>query len=79
MEDEQIKVVKNWPKLTLVRDIQIFIGFANFYRHFIQGFSKIAALLTSMLKTTTSFEKSTLKVLKPDNNEVIGAGDGRAN
>ena len=29
----------------------MFIGFANFYRRFIQGFSKIAAPLTSMLKT----------------------------
>ena len=35
IEDEQIKVVKNWPELTSVRDIQIFIGFANFYRYFI--------------------------------------------
>ena len=31
MEDKQIKVVKNWPKPTSVRDIQVFIGFANFY------------------------------------------------
>ena len=31
IEDEQIKVVKNWPKPTSVRDIQMLIGFANFY------------------------------------------------
>ncbi len=30
----------------------MFLGFANFYRRFIKGFSKIAAPLTSMLKTT---------------------------
>ena len=46
MEDEQIEAVKNWPKPTSVRDIQVFIGFANFYQRFIQGFSKIAAPLT---------------------------------
>ena len=29
----------------------MFLGFANFYRRFIQGFSRIAAPLTSILKT----------------------------
>ena len=31
MDDEQIEIVKNWPEPTSVRDIQVFIGFANFY------------------------------------------------
>ena len=35
MEDERIEAVKNWPEPTSVRDIQVFIGFANFYRRFI--------------------------------------------
>ena len=30
IEDEQIEVMKNWPEPTSVRDIQVFIGFANF-------------------------------------------------
>ena len=29
------------------------LGFANFYQYFIQGFSKIATPLTSILKTTS--------------------------
>ena len=32
IEDERIKAVKQWPKLQLVRDIQVFLGFANFYQ-----------------------------------------------
>ena len=51
MEEERIEAVKNWPEPKSARDIQMFIGFANFYHRFIQGFSKIAALLDSMLKT----------------------------
>ena len=31
MEAEQIEVVKKWPKLKSVWDIQVFLGFANFY------------------------------------------------
>ena len=52
IEAKKIEVVKDWPEPKSVRDIQVFLGFANFYRRFIQGFSRIAAPLTSMLKTT---------------------------
>ena len=51
MEEERTEAVKNWPEPKSVRDVQVFMGFANFYRRFIRGFSKIAAPLTSMLKT----------------------------
>ena len=66
MEAKRIEVVRKWPEPKSVRDIQVFLGFANFYRQFIKGFSKIAAPLTSMLKTTMSFQ-----VLAA--NEVLGA------
>ena len=49
IEDERIEAVRNWPKPKSVRDIQVFLGFANFYRCFIQGFNKIAGPLTSVL------------------------------
>ena len=35
MEAERIEVIKDWPELKLVRDIQVFLGFANFYWRFI--------------------------------------------
>lgn len=35
-----------------MKDIQVFLRFANFYQYFIQGFSKIIALFISMLKIT---------------------------
>ncbi len=54
MEEESIEAVKTWPEPQSVRDIQFFLGFANFYRKFIKNFSWIAALLTSMLRTTLS-------------------------
>ena len=79
MEDEQIKAVKNWPEPTSVRDIQVFIGFANFYRRFIRGFSRIAAPLTSLLKTTGSSDESAPKAFRADGDEVVGGGGGRAN
>lgn len=54
MEDERIEAVETWPEPKSVQDIQVFIGFANFYRRFIQGCSRIAVPLTSMLKMTSA-------------------------
>ena len=79
MEDEQIETIKNWPKPTSVRDIQVFIGFANFYWRFIWGFSKIIVPLTFMLKTSGSSEKSAPKTFKANDNEIVGGDGGRAN
>ena len=54
MEVEWIEVVRKWPEPKSVWDIQVFLGFANFYYWFIKSFSKIAEPLTSILKTTMS-------------------------
>ena len=35
IEDKRIKVVGNWLKLKSIKDIQVFLGFANFYWYFI--------------------------------------------
>ena len=77
MKKERIEAVKAWAEPKSIRDIQVFLGFANFYRQFIKDFSKIAAPLTSMLKTTTGSPEgppeATGKVRKETGNEV---GDG---
>ena len=57
IEAEKIEVVKNLPKSKLGRNIQVFLGFDNFYRQFIQGFSRIAVPFTSILKTTGLSDK----------------------
>lgn len=49
----------------------MFLGFVNFYQRFIQGFSRIATLLNSMLKTI-------LRALRPVNSRrYIGGGNGK--
>ena len=57
MKAKKSKVIKNWLKFKSVWDIQIFLGFANSYWQFIQSFSKIATLLTSILKTNGLSDK----------------------
>ena len=58
MEEEKIEAIKASAEPKSVRDIQVLLRFANFYRRFIKGFSKIAAPLTYMLKTTLASPKS---------------------
>ena len=80
MEEERIDAVKAWPEPKSIRDIQVFIGFANFYRRFIQGFSKIAAPLTSMLKTSPQ-PAGALPGTGVDNSKVVkssGRNDGKS-
>uniref|UniRef100_A0A4W5Q2M8 Reverse transcriptase RNase H-like domain-containing protein n=1 Tax=Hucho hucho TaxID=62062 RepID=A0A4W5Q2M8_9TELE len=50
MESDRISAVRNWPTPTTVKEVQRFLGFANYYRRFIRGFGQVAAPITSLLK-----------------------------
>jgi hypothetical protein len=45
MEKEKVEAVQNWTTPTTIKDVEKFLGFANFYRRFIKNFSMIAAPL----------------------------------
>ena len=38
MESDRIAAIRNWPTPTTVKEVQRFLGFAHYYRRFIQGF-----------------------------------------
>ena len=48
IEQEKIKAVKEWKMPIRVKDMESFLGFANFYRHFIQNFSHTAKPLNKL-------------------------------
>ncbi len=50
MEPARIQTIRDWPKPTSVHDIQVFLGFANFYRRFIRNYSRITAPITNLLR-----------------------------
>jgi hypothetical protein len=61
MDQEKVMVIRNWPILRSVHDIQAFLGFIGFYRRFIKGYSKITTSLTKRTKgnQSSSFQLNT--------------------
>lgn len=50
MGQSKVDALTFWPQLKTTKELQCFLGFTNFYRYFFQGFSMVAARLTSLLK-----------------------------
>ena len=50
MARDKIQTVLDWPEPRKVKDNQSFLGFANFYRRFIQGYSDIVVPLTRLTR-----------------------------
>ena len=45
MQRKKVKGVLNWPAPRNIKEVQTFLGLANYYRRFIKDFAKIAAPL----------------------------------
>jgi hypothetical protein len=50
MSTEKVKAIQEWPEPRKVKDIQSFLGFANFYRRFIHEYSEIVLPLTRLTR-----------------------------
>jgi len=54
-DPSKLVAIKDFPEPKRVKDIQSFIGLAEYYRKFIDNFSKIAKPLTKLTKKTEGF------------------------
>ena len=50
MDEEKFSGVLKWPVPTKVKQVQAFLGFANFYRRFIENFAKMSKPLSDLTK-----------------------------
>ncbi|KAJ1116407.1 hypothetical protein NDU88_004619 [Pleurodeles waltl] len=55
MAEKKVKAVSEWPIPKSVCDVQCFLGFANFYRRFINHFSQTVAPITKLLRKKEKF------------------------
>ena len=56
IEKGKVKGVLKWPTPKCVKDIQKFLGLANYYHQFIEGFAFIARLLHDIVKKDKKWE-----------------------
>jgi hypothetical protein len=53
MDPAKIEGLLDWPEPRTVRQLRSFLGFGNFYRKFIRGYSDLAKPLNNLLKKVT--------------------------
>jgi len=56
MEGKKVKIVLDWPVSKSVKNIQKFLGLANYYRIFVKRFAKIARPLHKLARKKQKWE-----------------------
>ena len=56
MNSAKVSIIVKWLILMNVKNVQSFLNFVNFYQRFIYGYSKLASLLTHLIKKNVLFE-----------------------
>ena len=56
MDTGKLRGIQDWPIPTTVKQVRAFLGFGNFYRRFIRGYSELAKPLNDLLKKDRKFE-----------------------
>ncbi|SLM35116.1 hypothetical protein LPUS_04182 [Lasallia pustulata] len=64
MDPERIRAVEEWLPPQDVHQLQVFLGFANFFRRFIKNYLRIAAPLLNLLKMGKNKKEIGVKALK---------------
>ena len=60
MDPDRVETIREWKSRPPqnYRDVQVLLGFCNFYRRFIRGYSQLAQPLTTLLKGSKNGKKS---------------------
>ena len=56
MDPGKVKIIQDWPEPKKVKDIQSFLGFANFYRRYIHNYSDIVVPLTRLTRKNNPWD-----------------------
>lgn len=56
VDPKKVQVVKEWPRPHNIKELRSFLGLANYFRKFIQGYSKLVAPLTNLTQDHTNWK-----------------------
>ena len=49
-DPRRVQTIMDWPTPTTLKELQTFLGFANFYRRFGEGYARKVRLLTTLTR-----------------------------
>ncbi|CAI7791870.1 unnamed protein product [Closterium sp. NIES-53] len=55
VDNSKVAVLKQWKQPSTLKEVQAFLGLANYYRWFVKGLAAVAAPLTDLLRKDSSF------------------------
>src|SRR5260370_41592708 len=69
MDPSKVDAIQSWLEPQIIQDVQSFLGFDNFYRQFIYGYSQMMLPLTTLCQKSTTWrfdklEKEAFQQLK---------------
>ena len=50
VDSDKTKAVMDWPRPTTVIEIRSFLGLADYYRQFVEGFSHLSSPITKLIR-----------------------------
>jgi len=56
MDPFKVATITSWPVPKSVHDVRVFLSLANFYRRFIDNFSKVTAPISALLRKNRTFQ-----------------------
>ena len=56
VDPKKVEAVMSWERPKSVFEIRSFLGFARYYRRFIEDFSRIAAPMTKLTRKEVKFD-----------------------
>ena len=64
MNSRRMKIIQTWFEFRTLRELQIFLEFANFYKRFVRFYVKITRVLTKLLKKNKQGRQNELFIFK---------------
>ena len=58
MDPAKVEAITTWSRPTTVTEVRSFLGFAGYYRRFMEGFSSLVLPLTQLMRKGVKFKWS---------------------
>ncbi|GJW17861.1 retrotransposon protein, putative, ty3-gypsy subclass [Tanacetum coccineum] len=64
MDPAKVEAITKWPRSTTVTEVRSFLGLAEYYRRFVEGFSLLALSLTKLMRKREKFADTKFIVMR---------------